>query len=221
MVPVPEPISRAKQMAHPYELSPNIGVHNKRQHQYFVNPVLRLEYHPGNSIEMEEKGSTMKKYEVSRREFINMAAGAAVGASGLLGGRAVQAAEAETLRINVAGYAYDRVRAIMDGQAGIEGAEVKFGVEDIYKLTKFAFGPERKYEVTELGLIPFIANYINNGFRDYTLIPVFISRTFRHRNVFVHVDSGIDKPEDLRGKRVGTHGYGMSANTWIRGFLLD
>ena len=43
----------------------------------------------------------MKKYEVSRREFINMAAGAAVGASGLLGGRAVQAAEGETLRINV------------------------------------------------------------------------------------------------------------------------
>jgi 4,5-dihydroxyphthalate decarboxylase len=39
--------------------------------------------------------------------------------------------------------------------------------------------------------------------------------------VFVHADSGIEKPEDLRGKRVGTPGYGMSANTWIRGFLLD
>jgi 4,5-dihydroxyphthalate decarboxylase len=50
---------------------------------------------------------------------------------------------------------------------------------------------------------------------------VFISRTFRHRNVFVHVDSGIEKPEDLRGKRVGTPGYGMSAPAWIRGFLLD
>jgi hypothetical protein len=146
------------------------------------------------SIETEEKRNTMKKYEVSRREFINMAAGAAVGASGVFGGRAVQAAEPERLRINIAGYGYDRVRAIMDGQAGIEGAEVNFGVEDIYKLTKFAFGPEPKYEVTELGLIPFIANYINNDFRDYTLIPVFISRIFRHRNVFVHVDSGIDKP---------------------------
>ena len=37
----------------------------------------------------------------------------------------------------------------------------------------------------------------------------------------MHVDSGIEKPEDLRGKRVGTPGYGFSANTWIRGFLLD
>jgi 4,5-dihydroxyphthalate decarboxylase len=50
---------------------------------------------------------------------------------------------------------------------------------------------------------------------------VFISRTFRHRNLYVHVDSGIEKPEDLRGKRVGTPGYGMSASTWIRGILLD
>ena len=47
------------------------------------------------------------------------------------------------------------------------------------------------------------------------------ARTFRHRNVYVHADSGIEKPEDLRGRRVGTPGYGMSANTWIRGFLLD
>jgi 4,5-dihydroxyphthalate decarboxylase len=37
----------------------------------------------------------------------------------------------------------------------------------------------------------------------------------------VHANSGIEKPEDLKGKRVGTPGYGMSANTWIRGFLLD
>jgi len=50
---------------------------------------------------------------------------------------------------------------------------------------------------------------------------VFISRTFRHRNIYVHVDAGIEKPEDLRGKRVGTPGYGMASPTWIRGFLLD
>ena len=164
----------------------------------------------------------MKKSEVSRRKFMKTSiAGATLGALGVLGGRTGQAAEAEKLQINVAGYAYDRVRAIMDGQAGIAGANVNFSVEDIYAVSKFAFGPERKYEVTELGLIPFIAKYINNDFRDHTLIPVFISRTFRHRNIFVHVDSGIEKPEDLRGKRVGTPGYGMSANTWIRGFLLD
>jgi len=127
----------------------------------------------------------------------------------------------DKLALRIAGYDYDRVRAIMDGKIEHEGLNTSFNVENIYNLNAAAFGPEKKYDVTEIGLIPFITKYINDDFRDYTLIPVFISRTFRHRNIFVHVDSGIEKPEDLIGKKVGTPGYGMSANTWIRGFLLD
>lgn len=164
----------------------------------------------------------MKNKEVNRRDFIKISAtGTAVGALGLLGGQVAKAAEADKSQIKIAGYDYDRVRAIIDGQVGIEGADVSFSVEDIYGVSRYAFGPERKYDVTEIGLLPFVRKYINEGFRDYTLIPVFISRIFRHRNVYVHVDSGIEKPEDLRGKKVGTPGYGFSANTWIRGFLLD
>jgi 4,5-dihydroxyphthalate decarboxylase len=164
----------------------------------------------------------MKEYKINRRNFLKTSvAGAAVGSLGVLSGRVGQAAEAEKLQIKIAGYDYDRIRAIRDGKARIEGAEVNFNVSDIYAMNKSVFGPEQKYEVTEMGLIPFAAKYINDDFRAYTLIPVFISRTFRHRNVFVHVDSGIEKPEDLRGKRVGTPGYGMSAPVWIRGFLLD
>jgi 4,5-dihydroxyphthalate decarboxylase len=165
---------------------------------------------------------TKVSYKFDRRSILKAsAAGATLGTVAALGGGISLARASEKQQIKVAGYDYDRVRAIMDGHAGIEGADVNFSFEDIYALNKSAFGPERKYEVTELGLIPFVTKYINNDFRDYTLIPVFISRTFRHRNIFVHVDAGIDKPEDLRGKRVGTPGYGMSANTWIRGFLLD
>jgi 4,5-dihydroxyphthalate decarboxylase len=164
----------------------------------------------------------MEKNEFSRRDFIKASvAGATVGTLGLLHGPASQAAETGNHQIKIAGYDYDRVRAIMDGKVGIEGAHVSFEVESIYGASRYAFGPDQKYEVTEIGLLPFIRKYINEDFRSYTLIPVFISRTFRHRNVFVHVDSGIEKPEDLRGKRVGTPGYGFSANTWIRGFLLD
>ncbi len=125
------------------------------------------------------------------------------------------------LEIKIAGYDYDRVSAIRDGKVSIEGADVNFEVSNIYKLNKSAFGSEQKYEVTEIGLIPYITKYINEDFRDYTLIPVFISRTFRHRNIYVHTDAGIEKPEDLKGKRVGTPGYGMSSNTWIRGLLKD
>ena len=44
---------------------------------------------------------------------------------------------------------------------------------------------------------------------------------FRHRNIIVRTDRGIEKPEDLRGKRVATPVYGSSAGVWIRGFLQD
>lgn len=161
--------------------------------------------------------------ESRRRDFMKLSvAGAAIGSSGPLCSLADQSAKkTEKPKITVAGYDYDRVRGIMDGKAGIEGADVSFHYEDIYSVNDLAFGPNPKYDVTEIGLIPYVSRYINQDFRAYTLIPVFISRVFRHRNVFVHADSGIEKPTDLRGKRVGTPGYGMSANTWIRGFLLD
>jgi len=162
----------------------------------------------------------MNTTKSGRRRFLKTtAAGAAVGAVATLGGAQATAAEARKLR--VAGYDYDRVRGIMDGRIGIDGFDVEFQVDNIYSVNDLAFGDSPKYDVSELGLIPYITKFINEDFRGYTLVPVFISRTFRHRNIYVRSDAGIETPEDLSGKRVGTPGYGMSANTWIRGFLLD
>jgi len=155
----------------------------------------------------------------NRRDILKLSGAAALGL--LATGNGAASAEISPPKIKVAGYAYDRVQAIKDGLVGIEQADVSFDNENIYSLNAQAFGPQKTYEVTELGLIPYVSKYINDDFRDYVLIPVFISRTFRHRNIYVHADSGIEKPEDLRGKRVGTPGYGMSASTWIRGMLLD
>lgn len=154
----------------------------------------------------------------TRREALKLSA-AALGL--LVAQKSGISAEVNQSKIKVAGYPYDRVQAIKDGLVGIDQADTSFHNENIYNLNKLAFGPEKTYEVTEIGLIPYIIKYMNDGFRGYVLIPVFPSRTFRHRNIYVHVDSGIEKPEDLRGKRVGTPGYGMSASTWIRGLLLD
>ena len=56
----------------------------------------------------------------------------------------------------------------MDCYVGAEGAAVDFHVENIYGLNQSAFGSERKYDVTEMGLIPFVTKYINHDFRAYT-----------------------------------------------------
>ncbi len=147
-------------------------------------------------------------------------AASAVSASAVARPAARTAAD-DKLQVKIAGYSYDRVHAIQDGRLGLNGCDVSFHPENIYGLNANVFGAARKYEVSETGLIPYVTKYANDGFRAYTLIPVFISRIFRHRNIFVRSDSGIEKPEDLRGKRVATPGYGMSSCTWIRGFLQD
>jgi 4,5-dihydroxyphthalate decarboxylase len=156
---------------------------------------------------------------LNRRDTLKLSGAAALGL--VTAGEVAASVASSRPKINVAGYSYDRVQAIKDGQVGMEKADVSFHDSNIYALNDSAFGSEKTFEVTELGLIPYVTKYINEGFRGYTLIPVFISRTFRHRNLYIHADSGIEKPEDLRGRRVGTPGYGSSANTWVRGMLND
>jgi 4,5-dihydroxyphthalate decarboxylase len=81
------------------------------------------------------------------------------------------------------------------------------------------FAGPRTREVTEIGFSPYLLAYTNNDFLAYTLIPVFPLRLFRHKSIFIRTDRGIEKPEDLRGRRVGTSGYSTTSLTWIRGML--
>jgi 4,5-dihydroxyphthalate decarboxylase len=52
-------------------------------------------------------------------------------------------------------------------------------------------------------------------------IPVFPFRAFRHDSVYCHDEAGINKPEDLRGKKVALHRYNASTMTWVRGILRN
>jgi hypothetical protein len=52
--------------------------------------------------------------------------------------------------------------------------------------------------------------YANGGLHDYSLIPVFPLRTFRHKSIFVRSDRGIERPADLRGKKVCVSAYSQS-----------
>ena len=63
--------------------------------------------------------------------------------------------------------------------------------------------------------------YANDGFRDYTLLPIFPLRTFRHKSIFIRTDRKIKRPEDLKDKSIATPGYSSTSLTWIRGILQD
>ena len=161
--------------------------------------------------------------KTSRRGFLktSVAAGAAIG-MGASGIGVVQAAEKKSSKgvpITIAGYKLDRVEALMDGRVQVDGFDVKFEQAGVGDMNTHVFSGPRTREVSEIGLSPFMLAYANEEFRDYTLIPVFPIRLFRHKSIFVRTDSGIKTPEDLRGRKVATPGYSSTSLTWLRGIV--
>jgi 4,5-dihydroxyphthalate decarboxylase len=77
-----------------------------------------------------------------------------------------------------------------------------------------------EFNVSELSL----ANYITRAERGdcaYTLLPVHVSRSFKHSAIYVRTDRGIVTPQDLRGRKIGLTEYNHTAYTWVRAFLKD
>ena len=123
------------------------------------------------------------------------------------------------LTISLACCDYDRTRALFDGRAPVEGCEV-VGVpmspeEAFHRAFKY-----QEFDVTELSMSSYM-NVQSRGGSPYIGIPAFVSRLFRHSSIYVRKDSGISKPEDLKGKTVGVPEYQMTAALWVRGILQD
>lgn len=125
------------------------------------------------------------------------------------------------LPITIAGYEYSRVKALVDGEVEVKGCASKFEVTSIGPLNNHAFFGAKSRDVTEIGLIPYILAYSNDGFRDYSLLPIPVLRLFRHKSIFVRTDRGINTPADLRGRKVATVGYSSSGLTHVRGILEE
>jgi 4,5-dihydroxyphthalate decarboxylase len=54
-----------------------------------------------------------------------------------------------------------------------------------------------------------------------TAIPVFPVRAFQHGSILVNTKSGVEKPTDLHGKRVGVRAYTVTGGIWVRGILAN
>jgi len=113
---------------------------------------------------------------------------------------------------------YDRTQALIDGRVRPEGVE---------RLDFLALRPgetfwrqlnHQEFDASEMSLSSYTI-LRSEGDERFIAVPVFPSRIFRHSAVYVRDDAKIEKPADLKGKRIGVGDYQMTAAVWVRGFL--
>ena len=125
-------------------------------------------------------------------------------------------------KLNIAFWNYDRTRLLADGTVGIEGVEASFRSARIVPEIFEAMIRRRAYDVSELGMTYFLRTFDQEGHSPFVSIPVFLVRSFRHGAIYINKASGIQRPQDLVGKRIGELAlYGHDAGVMPKGILSD
>ncbi|WP_332812694.1 ABC transporter substrate-binding protein [Sphingomonas sp.] len=123
------------------------------------------------------------------------------------------------IKLSFACWDYDRIRAIADGRIRPEGIDLNYMnlpvEETFFRMLRYG-----EFDVAEMSLSSYTVSLSRDPQR-FIALPVFMSRSFRHNCIFVSTKSGIEKPSDLAGKRIGVPEYQMTAPVWIRGILED
>ena len=124
-------------------------------------------------------------------------------------------------RLDIAFADYDRTSALMDGTVRIDGVEACFHTARIVTEIFEDMIRRRAYDVSELGWTYYLRTFAD-GPSPFVAIPVFPNRAFRHGAIYINKASGIERPEDLVGKRIGELAlYGHDAGVMPKGILAD
>ncbi len=123
------------------------------------------------------------------------------------------------ISLTLACNAYDHVRDLLSGEVRPEGIDLlplELEIEEIfYRFTKF-----REWHVSEMSFGK-VVSLVSEERPDIVVLPVFVSRVFRHSGLYVPEGSPIRTPKDLEGKRVGIPEWAQTAGIFMRGMLVD
>lgn len=123
------------------------------------------------------------------------------------------------LKLSLACWDYDRTRPLIDGRVRPKGIDL-----DVQMLRPRVMFPrmleEKEFHASELSLASY-ASLLGRGDASFRALPVAVSKIFRHSCIYIRPGSGIERPEDLRGKRVGTTQWGSTAAVFMKGMIQD
>ena len=113
----------------------------------------------------------------------------------------------------------DRIEALLDERVRIGEHAAQIHIVEAQQLFRMVLR-DAAYDVAELSMASHIAA-VARGRRDYVGIPVFLSRSFRHSNLYVRTDRGIAGPGDLADRTIGVIDFQQTAAFWVRGLLAE
>ena len=114
---------------------------------------------------------------------------------------------------------YDRIAPLRTGDVTAKGLNLNLlslDAPDIFS----RMCEDLEFDASEMSMGAHL--YLTGrGNSPFVAMPAFPSRAFRHSMLYANVDSGIDTPEDLNGKRIAIREWGMTAVIWAVGILGD
>lgn len=124
----------------------------------------------------------------------------------------------DRVRLRFACGLYDRMLPLHTGEVSPEGIDLDFVISDSPRDLFDTVARGGGFDVAEMSSSEYVTRF-DAGRCPLVALPVFPSRVFRHSFVTVNRTRGIEKPQDLEGKRVGIQMYTQTAAVWIRGLL--
>lgn len=121
------------------------------------------------------------------------------------------------LQLSIAMASNPRTWPIFDARVKPDGIDLipspVFASELFWRQLKFA-----DFDVSEMSMSSLMMA-VSQGDDRWVGLPIFTTRRFFHAEILVRRDSGIEKPADLKGRRVGVPEYQQTAALWTRGAL--
>lgn len=113
----------------------------------------------------------------------------------------------------------ERTRPILQGRHQPQGINLiptmVHPSEMFWRQLKFA-----EFDVSEMSLSSLCIAKARGDDR-FVGLPIYTARMFFHTRIYVRKDRGIEKPEDLKGKRIGVPEYQQTSALWSRGILQN
>jgi 4,5-dihydroxyphthalate decarboxylase len=112
---------------------------------------------------------------------------------------------------------YHRTRPLLNGEVGARGVKLQprraeTGVACMRPVYE-------EFDIAEMSLSWYVMARSRN--LPVIALPIFPLRMQIHPNIFCSPQSGIERPEDLRGKRIGMDQYRLTVGLWARGILQE